>query len=133
VAVNVCEPLATAVVFQGAEYGAAVSSASKFPSTKNRTLVTPLLSAALAVTFVVPATVAPEAGEVMLTVGGVLSGGGHVNPGMHGSCAVASGATPRLRAAHTAARPTRDEVVIVILFRQPTEGWLSKTGFSPPS
>ena len=40
-------------------------------------------------TFVVPATVAPEAGEVMLTVGGVLSGGGQVKPGRHGSWALA--------------------------------------------
>src|SRR6266480_582296 len=38
--------------------------------------------------LIVPNTVAPEAGEVMLTVGGVLSGGGHVKPGIHGrNCA----------------------------------------------
>jgi len=41
------------------------------------------LSEALAVTLIVPETVAPEAGEVMLTVGGVLSGLGHVKPGIH--------------------------------------------------
>src|SRR5207249_8268278 len=34
---------------------------------------TPTLSEALAVTLVVPPTVAPETGEVMLTVGGVVS------------------------------------------------------------
>jgi hypothetical protein len=34
------------------------------------------LSEAEALTVVVPETVAPEAGEVMLTVGGVVSGGG---------------------------------------------------------
>jgi hypothetical protein len=34
------------------------------------------LSEALALTLIVPDTVAPEAGEVMLTVGGVVSGGG---------------------------------------------------------
>jgi hypothetical protein len=34
------------------------------------------LSAALAATVSIPCTVAPFAGEVMLTVGGVVSGGG---------------------------------------------------------
>jgi hypothetical protein len=46
------------------------------PSTKNWTPVTPTLSEAEALTVVVPETVAPEAGDVMLTVGGVVSGGG---------------------------------------------------------
>src|SRR5947207_8361027 len=41
----------------------------------NCTPATPTLSAALAVTEVVPETVAPDAGAVMLTVGGVMSGG----------------------------------------------------------
>ena len=36
------------------------------------------MSEALAVTLVVPPTVAPETGEVMLTVGGVVSGGAGV-------------------------------------------------------
>ena len=46
------------------------------PSTKNWTPATPTLSDAEALTVVVPETVAPEAGDVMLTVGGVVSGGG---------------------------------------------------------
>ena len=46
------------------------------PSTKNWTPLTPTLSEAEALMVVVPETVAPEAGEVMLTVGGVVSGGG---------------------------------------------------------
>ena len=46
------------------------------PSTKNWTPATPTLSEAEALTVVVPETVAPEAGDVMLTVGGVVSGGG---------------------------------------------------------
>jgi hypothetical protein len=120
-AVSVCEPLATAAVFQDAEYGAAPSSASKAPSTKNRTPVTPRLSAALAVTVVVPPTVAPEAGDVMLTVGGEVSGGGQVKPGMHGNWALANGATPTMRAAQTAARPIRHRVIIVIPSRRPTK------------
>src|SRR5437899_7543081 len=76
-ALKVCEPLATAVVLKEAEYGAALSSAPTLaPSTLNWTPATPTLSAALAVTVIVPETVAPLAGEVMLTVGGVVSGGG---------------------------------------------------------
>src|SRR5262245_37076249 len=76
-AVMVCEPLAAPVVFQETEYGAVVSSAPKLaPSILNCTPTTPTLSEALAVTPVVPDTVAPEAGEVTLTVGGAVSGGG---------------------------------------------------------
>src|SRR5437879_2641872 len=73
-AVSVCEPLLAVVVFQDTEYGAAVSSAPRLaPSNRNCTPTTPTLSEALAVTLVVPPTVAPETGEVMLTVGGVVS------------------------------------------------------------
>jgi hypothetical protein len=76
-AVRVCEPLLAEVVFQDTEYGAAVSSAPRLePSSLNCTPTTPTLSEALAVTLVVPETVAPEAGAVILTVGGVVSGGG---------------------------------------------------------
>src|SRR5262245_38688490 len=46
------------------------------PSPKNWTPTTPTLSAALAETVTVPDTVAPFAGEVIFTVGGVVSGGG---------------------------------------------------------
>jgi hypothetical protein len=42
-------------------------------STKNRTPTTPTLSVAVAVTVVVPFTVAPDEGAVMATVGAVLS------------------------------------------------------------
>src|SRR5439155_327802 len=75
--VRVCEPLVAVVVFQETAKGAAVSSVpSAAPSSKNCTPATPTLSAALAVTVSVPETVAPLAGELMLTVGGVVSGGG---------------------------------------------------------
>src|SRR5437660_11036959 len=73
-AVSVCEPLLAVVVFHDIEYGVAVSSAPRLaPSNRNCTPTTPTLSEALAVTLVVPPTVAPETGEVMLTVGGVVS------------------------------------------------------------
>ncbi len=45
-------------------------------SSLNWTLVTPTLSEAVALTVTVPDTMAAEAGEVMATVGGVVSGGG---------------------------------------------------------
>src|SRR5204863_405764 len=78
-AVSVCEPLLAVVVFQETEYGAAASSTPRLaPSSRNCTPTTPMLSEALAVTLVVPPTVAPETGEVMLTVGGVVSGGAGV-------------------------------------------------------
>ena len=73
-AVSVCEPLLAVVVFHETVYGAVVSSAPRFaPSRRNWTPTTPTLSDALAVTVVVPVTVAPFAGAVMLTVGGVVS------------------------------------------------------------
>ena len=77
IAVMVCEPLLAVVVFQETEYGALVSSAPKFvPSILNCTPATPTLSEALAVIVTVAGTVAPLLGEVMLTVGGVVSAGG---------------------------------------------------------
>jgi len=73
-AVNVCEPFPTVVVFHDAEYGVLVSSAPRLlPSTRNCTPATPTLSLAVALTVVVPDTVAPFAGELMLTVGAVVS------------------------------------------------------------
>src|SRR5688572_22312774 len=72
-AVMVCEPLVVVVVFQGAENGAVVTSVPALPSRKNCTPVTAVSSAALAVTVIVPETVAPEAGELMLTVGAAAS------------------------------------------------------------
>src|SRR5258708_438407 len=76
-AVMVCGPLLAVTVFQEIEYGAVVSSAPRFaPSMLNCTPATPTLSAALAVTVTVADTVWPLLGEVMLTAGGVVSGGG---------------------------------------------------------
>ena len=50
------------------------------PSTRNCTPATATLSEAEALTVIVPETVAPDAGDVMLTVGGVVSGGGEDGP-----------------------------------------------------
>jgi hypothetical protein len=74
-AVNVCLPLLNDVVVNGCEYGAEVTGEPKpVPSTMNCTLATPTLSVAFALTVIVPETVAPETGEVIATVGGVVSG-----------------------------------------------------------
>jgi hypothetical protein len=59
----------------------------------NWTPATPTLSEASAVTVIVPETVAPDAGDVILAVGGMVSPGGHVKPGIHGNCANAFGGT----------------------------------------
>src|SRR5918992_2935336 len=73
-AVKVCDPSGALVVFHAIEYGDTVSSAATCaPSTKNRTPVTPMLSAAVAVTAVVPATVVPVPGAVIVIVGGDVS------------------------------------------------------------
>ena len=61
------------------------SAPSVAPSTLNCTPDTPTLSLALAVTDVVPDTVAPEAGDVIETVGGVVSGGGGGGGGAAGA------------------------------------------------
>ena len=67
-------PLLALVVFHAMEYGAEVSADPTFaPSSMNCTLVTPRLSAAFAETVIVPDTVALRTGEVMDTVGGVVS------------------------------------------------------------
>src|SRR5580700_8228874 len=73
-AVRECLPLVSVPVLRDAEYGTLVLRAPKFePSTWNCTLAIATLSEALAVTVMVPETVAPEAGEVMETLGGVVS------------------------------------------------------------
>src|SRR5439155_150187 len=73
-AVRVCAPLLAPVVFQAIEYGGVVTAAPALtPSNWNCTPATPTLSEALAVTVSVPETLAPEAGELMLTVGPVAS------------------------------------------------------------
>ena len=64
-------PLATLRLFQVTWKGAAVSSAPMLaPSTLNCTPARPRSSAALAVTWTSPVTVAPAAGAVSETVGG---------------------------------------------------------------
>src|SRR5437016_5428841 len=76
-AARVWEPLPAVEVSQETEYGPLVTSAPRLaPSSRNWTPVTPTLSEALAVTVMVPETVEPDEGDVMLTVGGVVSGGG---------------------------------------------------------
>src|SRR5882672_308187 len=77
-AVMVCDPSVAVAVFHETEYGGVVASALPLTplSKRNCTPTTPTLSAASAVTLIVSWTVAPEAGDVMLTVGGVVSAGG---------------------------------------------------------
>ncbi|HEX2402362.1 MAG TPA: hypothetical protein VHJ79_20615, partial [Mycobacterium sp.] len=73
-AVSVCAPLVALVVFQFVEYGAAVTSAPRLtPSSLNCTPATATLSLAVAVTAIVPLTVAPAPGAVSDTVGAVVS------------------------------------------------------------
>jgi hypothetical protein len=76
IARSVCVPLVAVAEFQESAYGAVVSKAPRFaPSNWNCTLATATLSDALAATLIVPETLAPLAGAVMETVGGVVSGG----------------------------------------------------------
>ena len=73
-AVIVCWPLLVVVGSKGIEYGAVVSSAPPLtPSSWNCTPTTPTLSEAFALTVTVVDIVWPFAGELMLTVGGVVS------------------------------------------------------------
>src|SRR2546422_84333 len=70
-AVKVCEPLLSVVVFHCTEYGAAVTSAPRLaPSSLNCTPVT--VSKPTIVTFavavIVPLTVDPDVGDVMVTI-----------------------------------------------------------------
>jgi hypothetical protein len=61
-------------VFQLVEYGVTRSSAPRLaPSNWNCTPTTPTLSLAFAETLIVPKTMAPLVGEVIDTVGGVVS------------------------------------------------------------
>ena len=69
-----CVPLATDEELHEIEYGDAVTAEPTLPpSTVNWTLATATLSDAFADSVTVPETVAPLAGAVMDTVGGVLS------------------------------------------------------------
>src|SRR5215217_8534765 len=69
----VCRPLATVVELQLACHGAAPSHATSTPSTYHFACVTPTASEASAASVTVPETVAPAAGDVTQTVGGVVS------------------------------------------------------------
>src|SRR5918996_428498 len=72
--VSVWAPLLALMVFQDTEYGALVSSAPRLePSRRNWTPAMPTLSEALAVTVTVFDTVAPDEGDVIKTVGEVIS------------------------------------------------------------
>src|SRR5688500_6581523 len=67
-------PSPTVVESQDIEYGALVSSGPRLaPLRRNWTPTTPTLSDAFALTIAAPRSVAPGAGAVMLTAGGVLS------------------------------------------------------------
>jgi hypothetical protein len=69
-AVKECVPLLKVVVLSDCEYGEAVAAAPKLePSAWNCTLAIPTLDDAVAVTVIVPLSVAPEAGDVIETVG----------------------------------------------------------------
>src|SRR5438309_8162238 len=117
-AVRVCdEPLLAVVVSQGAEYGAAVTSAPTFtPSSRNCTPTTPMLSEALAVMVTVPETLAPDVGDVIDTVGGVVSGGGPFET------VTATGAeVVRLLAASRATAARLCEPLLAVVVSQETE------------
>src|SRR5207245_5552451 len=76
-ALRVWLPGAAVVVSHGTEYGAVVSSAPRgAPSSWNWTPTTPTSSEALAVTAMLPVTVAPALGAVRLAEGGVGEGRG---------------------------------------------------------
>src|SRR5712691_928606 len=73
-AVRVCAPAATALVFQLAVSEEEVPLPMAVPSASISMCVTPTSSVAVAVTATVPLTVAPCAGAVICAVGGVVSG-----------------------------------------------------------
>src|SRR5262249_57150163 len=77
-AVIVCDSMTAACVSDVIVYGLELSLGPRFvPSRINWTLATPMLSAAVADTVTAaPETVAPSAGAVIDTEGGVVSGGG---------------------------------------------------------
>ena len=76
-AVSVWAPFATVRVSHARAYGAVASwTPTSVPSTRNCTPATPTLSLALAMTFTMSDTCALLAGDVIATVGGVMSPGG---------------------------------------------------------
>ena len=72
-AVNACAPFATDVVSKLTEYGAVLSVANATALRRNSTNANDVSSDAVADTAIVPDTVAPFAGAVSDTVGGVTS------------------------------------------------------------
>src|SRR5215469_13637378 len=73
-AVRLCLPFASVFVFSDCEYAPPLIAAPRLvPSTWNCTLATATLSEDRAATVIVPETAAPEAGEVIETVGGIVS------------------------------------------------------------
>src|SRR6266566_1314689 len=72
-AVIACWPSATEAEFQLMLQGALVAVPTLFPSTRKLTWSTAVLSLAFALRTIEPLTVAPSAGAVIETVGGVVS------------------------------------------------------------
>ena len=67
-----CVPLET-VGFQEMEYGAVVNNMPRFPLSRvNCTLAIPTLPEAVAETVTIPETIAPLAGEVIVTMGALF-------------------------------------------------------------
>src|SRR2546425_891058 len=76
-AVRVCGPSLAVLGSQETAYGAVVSSPPRSASSSlNWTPATPTSSEAVARTSIGPLTVDPEVGDVRVTVGGLVSGGG---------------------------------------------------------
>src|SRR6266853_134859 len=117
-AVRVCEPFATAVVYAATAYGAVVFSAPKsMPSYLNCTPMTPTLSEALAMMGTVPQRVAPDGGETMATVGGVVS----LWAAQGKTAASKSGKLSARSATPTGWRPAVVEALRKVLHRSPLE------------
>jgi hypothetical protein len=74
VAVSVCFPFDTFLVFHVNVYGAVVTVATRIPSTEKSTRATPEpVSLEAAETLTLPETTAPFAGDLNVTVGAVVS------------------------------------------------------------
>src|SRR6266545_2352600 len=109
-----CEPLLAAVVSHETEYGALVSSAPRLaPSSLNWTPATTrdptMLTLTLALTGTVPATVDPEAGDVIVTT---------KLPGRDSSCAQARG---EVQAAPSINRRAAAQARLAIFIMAPNE------------
>src|SRR6266516_5381982 len=131
IAVIVCGPLLVVVVSKGIEYGAVVSSAPPLtPSSWNCTPTTPTLSEAVALTVTVAEIVWPLRGDVMLTVGGVVSGGGALD-----TVTVTGADVVRLPAASRAMAVMVCEPFAVVVVFQETEYGAEVSGAPrlPPS